>query len=264
MAYDVGEIVQLPSDITINTFGADNTIPVAGEDGTITERSPVSINSDGDTVYQYLLQYEEDYELVDASGIVQSTSNSFWVSEAQITGESSSSFVSESSTTASISQGQSKGAAATATSQSVLNQMNTDDLYYTTAEELDAIISDHTTIMDGLSFDPDNTSTADQSRISSDFLGNDVETLADYMINSLLVQNQIVTDFQEELQTTNDQNFDTQTQEAEIIDDYTDQFLQEIAGLENVNDLYFDGSPYTDVDWDEMEDEPPTPEDVIP
>jgi len=264
---EVGEIVRVPLDITLEVDGFENTVPTKGEDGTVIQR--VFRDNDGtQNIYDYQLQFPQKFDLVTESGVVAYQADTFWYTENELTGTAAATIGLPFTTrdiNSSLQTSQFTTRIALRTGSAVLNKIPTSDpLFRDVSQNLVNLLEHNDNVVKQASYDPSDEQSSQDAHATasgSRLLAFDSNAIAVFLEN-IQIQQQTVARQTNTLQSEESQSLSNSNSSNEKNASLVNSLLDRLA--QTPTPKYPNASDgYSATDWEKLNPAVPTAEDLF-
>jgi len=267
---EIGDILVVPIDVTLQIDGFDNVVPTAGEEATVVQTLFSSIDTDsGEDLLNYFLRFNTTFDLVNISGTVVATVNELWFSEQDLTQKAVEDPGLPKTTqeiNSTISANKKKLSVDLVTANSFLSNIPEDDpIFRGTSESIVNIMSANNSAFSSLKFNPnDSNSVANITRDveGSSLVATDGNLFLSFL-NALAIQSAVVTEKTSNLNREEDQSRSNATRAAESEAAATNRFIESLEGRTGAGTLHLTADTYTPVDWNKIEPDSPGGGDIF-
>lgn len=268
----VGETLDVKFDLVFLVDGVENTIPTAGKTATVRNRLDSGIDPvTGEQVYQYFLEFSENFDIVDSNDEVIQTLNTFWFSEKFLQqGNEDSTFAPLSRTTSEINSALSSNKRTISinqkTARGILNSIPAGDLFRDPVADITSIIERNKAAVDSVKFKPNDPTSINNITTDlegSNLLAEDTTTLVEFT-KILKTQQEVVAGKTEELGREETQSFTNSNKSEAKTAAAVNTFITKIPNLRGADTLILTSENFTPVDWDTVEPKVPLATSVLP
>jgi hypothetical protein len=264
---EVGEVIIVPFNLVVQVDGFDNTLETQGKEGTVLQRQVSDITEEGEEIFNYFLQFQETFDLLNSSGIVEISTDSFWFTEDSLdptTDTVPSLPLTTQEINSLIRQNQSSLNRSFSEGQSFLNRIpQNDPIFRAVAEDIFDTLSRNRSVVQGIRYnerDDDSVSNITAELDGSTLLADDGIRFSTFL-EVLQTQQQVVAQRTSELTNAEEQSGDNFSRSNESSAAAENRFLET---LENQEEITFIPQGVTSVDWDTIEPDIPTADDILP
>lgn len=267
---EIGESLLVPFDLVVEIDGFENEVPTGGKEGLVINRLEAGIDvSTGEQIYNYFLEFDQQFELVNVSGTVIQTVNSFWFSEDSLDGQEAQ-FEKLPLTTGEINTRLSNNRKTISNSQksvqSILKSVPQGDLFRRPISSLNSIITQSKGIADSIKFNPNNAQSINNIMTDvegSSLLAEDAATFSRYA-EIFKTQQETVAGKSQELVKEEQQSFTNSNKAENSESTSVNTFIEKLPNLKGAEALILTAEDFSPLDWDTLESPVPKTAQVLP